>query len=65
DYSTLGIELTENGAMKPTASTSGLFLAAPEACYFEVGPLSDDDISDYARRRGLSPERVRQLLPRS
>ncbi len=60
--STIGISLTESGAMKPHASTSGLLLAHPEARHFSVGRIGRDQLEDYARRRGLSVERAEQFL---
>lgn len=36
DFSEIGITLTENGAMHPSASVCGLYIAHPEACYFQV-----------------------------
>ena len=62
DFSQIGITLTENGAMSPTASVSGFYIAHPESDYFLVGPVGDDQISDYAARRGASPDEIRKLL---
>ncbi|MCP3983279.1 MAG: methionine synthase [bacterium] len=60
----LGIELTENFAMRPAASVSGIYLAHPEARYFSVGPVGRDQLEDYARRRGIPiPEAERHLGP--
>ena len=49
--STVGITLTENGAMSPAASTCGLVIAHPESRYFTLGPVGDDRQADYQRRR--------------
>ena len=62
DMKRIGISLTENGAMHPHASTSGLIFAHPEACYFSVGQIGDDQLADYAQRRHLPVERIRQFL---
>lgn len=62
DFSAIGIRLTENGAMLPHASVSGLMLAHPAARYFAVGKIGDDQLTDYARRKGLTTERARQYL---
>lgn len=62
DVSTIGIRLTESGAMKPHASVSGLMMAHPEARYFAVGPIGDDQLHDYARRRGVPVEVMRRFL---
>ena len=62
DLSQIGIRLTESGAMKPHASVSGLMLAHPEARYFTVGQIGEDQLTDYARRRRLPVELVRKFL---
>jgi 5-methyltetrahydrofolate--homocysteine methyltransferase len=46
----VGITLTENGAMSPSASTCGLILGHDKARYFDVGPLGDDQLADLERR---------------
>lgn len=58
----IGIRLTENGAMVPHASVSGLMLSHPAARYFAVGKIGEDQLEDYARRRGLPVSRMRQYL---
>ncbi len=60
--SSIGITLTENGAMHPHSSVSGLMLAHPAARYFSVGPIGQDQLCDYARRRGLPVEVMRKFL---
>ena len=62
DFGQIGIRLTENGAMKPHASVSGLMLAHPQARYFAVGKIDNDQLHDYAHRRGMPVERVRKFL---
>ena len=59
---TINVSLTENFAMYPEASVCGMFLAHPESHYFRVGKISRDQISDYARRKKTSPEKVEKLL---
>jgi 5-methyltetrahydrofolate--homocysteine methyltransferase len=49
-----GIVLTETLAMHPGASVAGLYFAHPESRYFQVGRIGEDQINDYARRRGIS-----------
>ena len=58
----LGITLTETGAMRPHASTSGLMLAHPATRHFSVGRVGEDQMQDYARRRGVSVEWIRRFL---
>jgi 5-methyltetrahydrofolate--homocysteine methyltransferase len=55
--SEIGMSLTENFAMLPAASVSGFYIAHPEAVYFAVGKIADDQAADYARRAS-SPETV-------
>ena len=65
DMKQIGIRLTESGAMKPHASVSGLMLAHPEARYFSIGKIGEDQLRDYARRRGLPLELCRKFLARN
>ena len=58
----LGITLTENGAMRPHATVTGLMIAYAEASYFAVGQIDETQMKDYARRRGLPEGRIRQFL---
>lgn len=58
----IGIRLTENGAMRPHASVSGLMMAHPKAHYFTVGKIGTDQLADYARRRGIPVETARRFL---
>ncbi len=61
----IGIRLTESGAMKPHASVSGLMIAHPQARYFSLGKIGDDQLHDYARRRGVPVEMMRRFLSAS
>jgi len=61
----IGIRLTESGAMKPHASVSGLMIAHPQARYFNLGKIGEDQLRDYARRRGLPVEIIRKFLASS
>lgn len=58
----IGISLTENGVMYPNASVSGLFFAHPQSKYFAIGEISEEQVTDYARRRGSDPEKIRKFL---
>jgi 5-methyltetrahydrofolate--homocysteine methyltransferase len=46
-----GITLTESFAMNPGSSVSGLYFAHPEAKYFAVGKLGQDQVADFAKRK--------------
>lgn len=65
DMGEVGIRLTENGAMRPHASVSGLMIAHPEAKYFYLGKIGTDQLADYARRRGMPLELARKFLATS
>lgn len=58
----IGIRLTENGMMMPHASTCGLMFAHPAACHFNIGAIGEDQLQEYARRRGRSAEEIRRFL---
>ena len=58
----IGISLTENGAMSPASSVSGLIFSHPESHYFMVGPVGDDQRCDYALRRHVSVEELKKWL---
>ena len=57
-----GITLTESFAMLPTAAVSGLYFGHPQSEYFGVARIGDDQVADYAARRGLALDRARQCL---
>ncbi|MGB3546181.1 MAG: vitamin B12 dependent-methionine synthase activation domain-containing protein [Saprospiraceae bacterium] len=57
-----GIKLTENFAMYPTAAVSGWYLSHPDAKYFTVKGIQDDQVADYARRKGWVPEEAERWL---
>jgi 5-methyltetrahydrofolate--homocysteine methyltransferase len=58
----IGMELTESLAMTPAASVSGFYMAHPEAQYFNVGRIGEDQLSDWAQRQGLAETEARRAL---
>ena len=61
---TVGINLTESFAMYPTAAVSGWYFNHPQARYFTVGKIGEDQLKDYAGRKGMSQdEAARWLAP--
>ena len=62
DFSAIGIRLTEHGAMLPHASVSGLMIAHPQSRYFAIGPIGEDQLLDYARRKHRTPDDLRPYL---
>ena len=60
--SSTGISLTESLAMYPAASVCGLYFAHPDARYFNVGKINKDQVTDYAKRKGMSVQEVEKWL---
>ena len=57
-----GISLTESFAMLPTAAVSGFYFGHPQAEYFGVARIGQDQLEDYAERRGISLELATRYL---
>ncbi|MBD77903.1 MAG: methionine synthase [Crocinitomicaceae bacterium] len=57
-----GVELTESMAMYPAASVSGYYFANPEARYFNVGKIEQDQVQDYASRKSWSKSEIQKWL---
>ena len=62
DMQQIGIRLTENGMMMPHASVSGLMFAHPASRYFSVGKIDEEQLKDYASRRGIPVDEMRKFL---
>jgi 5-methyltetrahydrofolate--homocysteine methyltransferase len=58
----VGIKLTESYAMFPGASVSGFYFSHPDSKYFGLGKIDKDQVSDYAKRKGMSVEDVERWL---
>ncbi|MBU2927956.1 methionine synthase [Winogradskyella psychrotolerans] len=58
----IGVKLTESLAMWPAASVSGYYFGNPEAKYFGLGKIKEDQIEDYSKRRGISNEEATKWL---
>lgn len=61
-FSQIGVSLTENGAMYPTASVSGLYIAHPDSSYFMIDEIDDEQLSDYAQRRNINKKELSRFL---
>jgi 5-methyltetrahydrofolate--homocysteine methyltransferase len=61
-FADIGMRLTESMAMMPAASVSGFYLAHPQAVYFNVGRIGEDQLQDWARRSGQDGALVRRSL---
>ncbi|AEW85632.1 methionine synthase [Flavobacterium columnare ATCC 49512] len=59
---TIGVKLTESMAMWPAASVSGYYFANPQSKYFGLGKIKEDQVCDYAKRRGISVEEATKWL---
>ncbi|MEI6350752.1 MAG: methionine synthase [Verrucomicrobiota bacterium] len=57
-----GIRLTESCAMHPGAAVSGLYFSHPAAKYFAVGKIENDQVEDYASRKGMGIDWVEKWL---
>lgn len=57
-----GMQLTESLAMLPSAAVSGYYFAHPEAVYFGLGKIGNDQVTEYAQRRGISQEDCERWL---
>ncbi len=62
DAADIGMHLTESLAMFPASSVSGFYLGYPEAVYFNVGEIGEDQLADMAERRGMDIEVLRRAL---
>jgi 5-methyltetrahydrofolate--homocysteine methyltransferase len=58
----IGVSLTESYAMFPAASVSGWYFSHPESCYFGLGRIGEDQVKDYALRKGMSVDEVERWL---
>ncbi len=61
----IGMSLTENGAIIPSASVSGLYFSHPESHYFSVGRIDRDQVNDYSYRKEVSLQEAESLLFRN
>ena len=59
---TIGVKLTDSLAMWPAASVSGYYFANPEAKYFGLGKITQEQVKDYSKRRGISLEEAEKWL---
>jgi len=58
----VGIKLTENCAMYPTAAVSGFYFAHPQSRYFGLGKIGKDQVEDYAKRKNMPLEEAERWL---
>ncbi|HMB63797.1 MAG TPA: vitamin B12 dependent-methionine synthase activation domain-containing protein, partial [Eudoraea sp.] len=58
----IGVKLTDSLAMWPAASVSGYYFAHPEARYFGLGKIREDQVRDFAERKGIPLEEATKWL---
>ena len=58
----IGVSLTESLAMWPAASVSGYYFAHPEAQYFGVGKITQDQLESFAQRKNITLEEAEKWL---
>ena len=58
----IGLKITENFAMYPTAAVSGWYFAHPSSRYFGVGKINEEQLEDYAKRKNWSAEEAHRWL---
>ncbi|PID85418.1 MAG: methionine synthase [Chloroflexi bacterium] len=58
----IGMLLTENFAMHPAASVSGYYFVHPDASYFGLGRINQDQVADYAKRKGWDVKTAEKWL---
>jgi len=60
--SEIGMGVTESLAMTPAASVSGFYIGHPDATYFNVGKIGEDQVRDLAQRRQMNQTELQRLL---
>jgi 5-methyltetrahydrofolate--homocysteine methyltransferase len=60
--SNTGMLITESFAMWPGSSVSGVYFAHPESRYFSLGKIDRDQVTDYAKRKGMTVAEVERWL---
>ena len=58
----LDVTLTDHYSIQPSTSICGLFICHPDARYFSVGRIDEEQLADYCQRRGISVAEGEQLL---
>jgi 5-methyltetrahydrofolate--homocysteine methyltransferase len=59
-----GLSLTESAMIVPAASVCGMYIFRPGAFYFSALPVGEDQLEDWARRKGIAPEEARKRTGR-
>lgn len=62
NFKSIGVTLTEHGMMSPHASVSGFMLSLPQAQYFAVENIGNDQLADYAHRRNMTIDQIKKYI---
>ena len=58
----IGLNITENFAMYPTAAVSGWYFSHPDCKYFGTGKIEKDQVESYAKRKNMTLEEAEKWL---
>ena len=58
----IGLQITESYAMFPVAAVSGWYYSHPQSQYFGVAKISEDQVDEYAQRKGMSQAQMERWL---
>jgi 5-methyltetrahydrofolate--homocysteine methyltransferase len=58
----IGVHLTESLAMTPTASVCGYYFSHPEAHYFGITKINEDQLNDFAQRKNITVTEAKRWL---
>ncbi|GHT65404.1 methionine synthase [Spirochaetia bacterium] len=59
-----GLRLTPSAMIDPAASVCGMYIVHPGAYYFGIGAVGEDQLADWAVRKGISVEEARKRVGR-
>ena len=63
NFERIGVSLTESYMMKPVSSVCGLYFAHSQAKYFDVGRIYEEQLLDYSKRKQMTKEELRKIMP--
>ena len=62
DFSSIGVTLTSSAMMHPHASISGFMISLPQAQYFSIKKIDNQQLDDYASRRRMSNDEIKKYI---
>lgn len=65
NFTQIGVSVTENGAMYPTSSVSGIYIGHPQSSYFMIGRIGEDQLAEYIQERKQPEVVMRSMLLRN